>query len=767
MAVSTKMTVDVSGFKSGMQQAQASVKTLDAELKKNEAQFKATGNAEDYMAKKADILKQKLSTQKQAVDQAEKALNAMGKEVDKSSVEYQKMAQTLLNAQTAMLETQSALDGLSSSEKAAAEGANNLNQSVQSINKKVSLDQVISGINGITSVMEKAASVAVRLGDTIWSSIMDSAQLADEIATNAAIMGIDTTEYQQYKGVFDTFAEITVRDWMNAKRKIETAMVSPSNDQMDALKALGFGNYVDKYGVVRKREIADNWEDAMWQIAGEIKNRVENGTLSEGMADIYGMALFGKNYYSLAPLFEMGQEGFNAEKETIKAANEEAIKNEALLNDTVIKLTGTFEALKMQALGTLAPALTAAAEAIDGLLGKLLEYLQKPEGQEMLERLGTAVSGLFEDLGDIDPKQVVEGFVGVFTKVTEGVEWLWDHKEDVVNALKYIVEGWALLKLTGGALQIYNLINGITGLSATSAAAAGTSAGTSWASAFASAAMKAAPFLAFLYTMLKPGETGNNDLVDAEGNLTEEGKWFVKQNEAKQEALDSRTPRQVWFDEMNDKYNGTAGSWALWYNEFGANPYYTAIQNYWDKYRTGSAGAEDWSGIQELFRADENGTSWNNFVKVAKFMYGMDRATEDIPDEAFGFAEDFDEWLKEYEKGIPLEVDPEVPENAADMISNAIGTVMVRLQFGAGGGLLSTALGSVQGFANGLPWVNNDGLYLLHRGERVLTASQNRNYTYNSNNYFGNVNLNNGQDIEALCDSIDRHNRRRQSGFGE
>ena len=69
--------------------------------------------------------------------------------------------------------------------------------------------------------------------------------------------------------------------------------------------------------------------------------------------------------------------------------------------------------------------------------------------------------------------------------------------------------------------------------------------------------------------------------------------------------------------------------------------------------------------------------------------------------------------------------------------------------------------------ANGLPWVPYDGyLSVLHRGERVLTASENRHYTYNSNNYFGNVNLNNGMEIDALCDSIDRHNRRQHAGFG-
>jgi hypothetical protein len=57
-------------------------------------------------------------------------------------------------------------------------------------------------------------------------------------------------------------------------------------------------------------------------------------------------------------------------------------------------------------------------------------------------------------------------------------------------------------------------------------------------------------------------------------------------------------------------------------------------------------------------------------------------------------------------------------------------------------------------------------LSVLHRGERVLTASENKNYTYNSNTYFGNVNLNNGLEIDALTDSIARQNRRQRSGYG-
>lgn len=107
-----------------------------------------------------------------------------------------------------------------------------------------------------------------------------------------------------------------------------------------------------------------------------------------------------------------------------------------------------------------------------------------------------------------------------------------------------------------------------------------------------------------------------------------------------------------------------------------------------------------------------------------------------------------------------------VQDDAASLVAQQVGTVTlpVRLALGSFGQNLASFFGF---HANGLPYVPYDGyLAMLHQGERVLTASQNRSYTYNSNNYFGNVNLNNGQDIDALCDRIDRRNRRKQSGFG-
>lgn len=117
-----------------------------------------------------------------------------------------------------------------------------------------------------------------------------------------------------------------------------------------------------------------------------------------------------------------------------------------------------------------------------------------------------------------------------------------------------------------------------------------------------------------------------------------------------------------------------------------------------------------------------------------------------------------------------IPVEPDVNTDAAQEQLNGAGlTVPVRAQIGWGdfGGTGGGGTNRLMTHANGLPFVPWDGyIAMLHRGERVLTAGQNASYTYNSNTYFGSVNLNNGLEVEALTDSIDRHNRKTQAGYG-
>ena len=469
-------------------------------------------------------------------------------------------------------------------------------------------------------------------------------------------------------------------------------------------------------------------------------------------------------------MFALGKEGFAAALEEQTVASEEAIKKDAELNDKLIQLQNSFTALKAEVTSGLAPALTAAADTINQLLQRVMEYLQTPEGQKALEDMGKAVEGLFSDLSKIDPEQVVEGFSSVFTGIVEGLQWLEKNSGTVIGAMEAIVVGWGALKLTGGILEIAKLIQGITGLAgagaATAAGQAGATAGAAWGGSFASAVLKAAPWLLFLYELLNPAETQDNSLVDANGNLTAEGLAVQAQQQEEEERLANRTDRERWLDEMAAKYNGTMGISAVNMEMFGHDPIYEAIQAYWDKYRTSTATAEDWQALEGMM----DSAKWEQFKQVAKFMYSMDRATEDLPYEAFGFNENFDEWLKENEDGMPIMIDPVIPEDAADLIAEEVGpvTIPVQLEVIDLSDEEAAELFGGQGHANGLWSVPFDGYRaILHKGERVVPArevSASRNFS--SNLYVESMYMNNGQDADGLAAAMAAAQRRTMSGYG-
>ena len=743
MATNVKLGVDTSGFKAGIQDANAQLKSFDAQLKYAETAMKNAGNAEAGMTTKMNALNGKLNTQKQLIQQYEQRLKQLREQgVDPLSAEYQKLNAALLNTRTGMLETEAALNGLNDSTVQAAAGTDKLAQSMNGISKKISLDQVISGINTITGGMEKAAQKAVELGTAIWDNIMDSARMADDIATQAMVLDMSTTQYQQYKGVFDTIAEMTVNDYMKAKRKIQNVLNNPSNDQTEVLSALGFGPLVGKNGETQAAYIADNWEDAMWVLAGEIRDRVERGDLSADMADIYGEALFGKSYANMRPFLAMGKEGFEAALGKVNTASEEAIENGAALNDAVIALQGSFNALKEEVTGAMAPALTEAANAINGLLGSILEYLKTPQGKEMLERLGTAISGLFEDLGNIDPEGVVNNFVSLFNQVVSSFEWLINNWESVKTALIGIAAGFGVLKITSAALNITKTIQGLGdllpkgGTPTTTAPTAGGGGGWFGGNGSEMGIVSKAGALGLTgLTMLAPALL-TKVLSDM---IPEENKLFSP------ERVKAATYSQDEVDRLRE--------WVELQNELVRLENEPGVDIFSDA-RYGEA-LDKIAGMN-VQQGDLWNRYWDYLVSNDK-MPGKDILPTEILDQMAG-------------EGVPIKIDPVAPDDAATIISEDIGSVPITVTIrDVEGKELLELIGGVDGsHANGLPWVPYDGyLAMLHRGERVMTASENRQYTYYNNTYFGGVNLNNGMEIDALVDSIDRHNRRRQSGFGE
>ena len=459
--VNYKIGADVGSFNQGVSEAQASLKTLDAALKVNEASFKAGGDAQVYMQQKTQLLTDKMNKQKQLVTQLQQGLRQMREQgVSPTSTAYQQLETKLLNAQTAMLETKTSIDNLDGSQQEATKSANDLSTAVNSIGKKVSLDQVLSAINSITGAMEKAAGKAVQLGETIWSNVMDSARWADDTATMALMYDISVEKLLQVQKLVAEGADFTAESVLNSQAKLNKNIGSGNKATLETLNELHIALSTvtgEDMDILQRRDPSEVFFEA-----GKALLEMSDAYDKEAAAQ----ALFGKSWKELVPLFEeyKSVEEWNNALNSMNTESEEDVSKLAQLNDEVSKLKSNFETLSHEVWAAMAPALTEASKALSGMLESLIKYMNTPQGQEMLESLGSAVSGLFDDLGKIDPDKVVENLAGVFEDLKNGFQWIADNKKKVMNALLDIAGTFALMKVTESVLTFLKLAQGFVGL---------------------------------------------------------------------------------------------------------------------------------------------------------------------------------------------------------------------------------------------------------------------------------------------------------------
>ena len=506
--VNVKMGVTgVAQFKQQINTAKSSLKTLDAQLALNEKQFKATGDAESYMTERSELLKAKLEQQKAVVANTEKALEQMRSNgVERSSKAYQDMYQQMLKAKGEMLDTQSAMEGVADAGEEAANGVDDMNQQLKRVGDGINFQNVTQSLNKITSGMERAAQKAVTLGKKIVSAMLGAGSYADEITATASAYGLTPEQLQRMEKT-STIIDTSVESIIGAQKKLKKGLGSADQGVMGAFAAL-FGEGYDPN--------QKGWEDAFWDAGEAIKNFTD-----EEEREVYAQKLFGKSWNDLMPLFEAGREEYEKTNASWNVLSDEQIEKLGKMDDEYQKLQENIKELKLSLLSEFAEPFANLMTTINDKVNEFSEWLQSEEG-----------------------KAAVDSVVG---KVKDALEWIADpeNMNTVLGFIEAFGLAWVGLKTAGAVTTVLELVNGIKGLTAGSAAAAGSAAGSSWASSFASAALKAAPFLAFLYTLLNPaGTAGDNlDLLwDENGNPTQ-------------------AARDAGITQTYDEYNGSLPDW--------------------------------------------------------------------------------------------------------------------------------------------------------------------------------------------------------------
>lgn len=777
--IGVKMGVSgIAQFKQSMNQAQQAVKTLDAALKLNEKQLQATGDKEAYMQQKSKLLQQQISAQNKVIKEGQQALSAMEKQgVNPASQAYQKMQQQVLNAQTALLGMQGDLGSVGQTAEETASKTDKLTNSLNGINKKVSFDAVLNGIGKITDGMEAAARKVASLARDVWDTMAMAASWADSENTLAAMYGIDVETLQKMQGASRTI-DTSVEAIIKSRQKLKQNMASDSKEISAAFKQLGVsvGYMAGKQGEIR---VFRDWEDVFWDVGAALLNYND-----EVQRDVIAQQLFGRSWMELMPLFQAGRQEYQKTMDEQSIVTQQNVDKLNALDDALQKLDQDYQATKNTILSELAPAFTQVANGLSNLITQVNAYLQTDEGKEKLEALGQSVTDLFSGLTDVDFGAAIETAGSVLDTITGALGWIKDNHVAVENAIKGIGAAFVLMK---AAEVVGTLVQSAAGLKILlgSGAAAGADAAAAASSANAAAGAAAV-------TKITTGST----LLDA----LSIGALFKTAKEASEQlgtGLWGAWAKKQQMQEMTIAGFADPETGAVY--PIGGPPKRK-------KNITGTASEDSMKGAvqlseeniqaiyDELYRQINDYDPETNmqdkatfFENVLKPLVGDAMAAGNVPLEAMdGIAElikkkFLDSFEEDWEgstsgilnilqeaideaaaDGLAVKTKPDMVDNAAQLLQEQMSGVTLHVPV-----IPDMAAIPDGSHANGLPFVPFDGyIAALHKGERVVPANQNKNYSATSNLFVESMYMNNGTDAQGLAAAIAAENRRIQSGFG-
>lgn len=356
-----KLRADIGPYKQSMNEAKAATKTLDAEMKLAQTQFKATGDAENYLQQRTKILAQQIAQQEKAATSARDAMAKMAQNgVKESDVEFQRLNRSALEAEERLANLRIEAEKTGDELLKTSQDAGTMGDSLSSIDKGMHFQNIMSGIRGITTVISQVADKVQQFVDMV----IEAGKWADDLATRSISYGIDEETLQRWEyasNLIDTdvSAILKARDRLTqATRKDDYIAI------VDGIKG---------YAVALKEAdgTARNSMDVFWDFI-DVLNQMEDATSQDQLAQEY----FGKSFRDLEPLIKAGRgewERLSAEADVVSKENVDALTT---MDDSLQKLNSKWETFKRSLAGEIAPAFTNAINNLSRAVDTLLENIE-------------------------------------------------------------------------------------------------------------------------------------------------------------------------------------------------------------------------------------------------------------------------------------------------------------------------------------------------------------------------------------------------------
>lgn len=340
----------IGDFKNAMNEARTATKTLEAEMKLAQTQFKATGDAETYLQQRTQILANQISQQQKAADAARSALETMKTSgVDPASAAYQQMERSLYDAERQLVLLRQEADKTGDELLDTSTDADKLKTSLDDIGKASRFTAIATGFQAVANIVQTVWSNVQRIGRTI----ADSADWADDLITQSKRYGLSTEELQRYQYA-SRFVDTEVDTILKARDKLM------QKTKGEGILFLSDGMTQYAIELQNAEGQARDSMDVFWDLIDTLRE-YKNETERDAVAQEY----FGKSFRDLNTLVEAGRSGWEKYMADADVVDDSSIEKLGQLDDALERLDSKWTTLKNTTLAGFAPAIES---ALDGVL---------------------------------------------------------------------------------------------------------------------------------------------------------------------------------------------------------------------------------------------------------------------------------------------------------------------------------------------------------------------------------------------------------------